>query len=60
MKKICERCGNFFICLGNEENQNNCWCKDLKLSKKTIEKASKNCCDCLCENCLVDLNREKL
>ncbi len=46
--KKCKKCGKTFDCLHSAD----CWCADLKISKKLSEYLSNTYKDCLCNECL--------
>ena len=52
MKKICPRCGKEFECV----HSINCWCVTIHLSDRAKANLKKNYSDCLCKDCLEELN----
>ena len=52
--KLCSRCLKPIIC--NKEDINNCFCKEVYLSDKTLNFLSKTKYDCLCDTCLEHYN----
>ncbi len=52
MKKICPRCGKEFECIHSKD----CWCITVHLSDRAKANLSKNYSDCLCKDCLEELN----
>lgn len=55
--KSCERCNALFECkLGDISN---CQCSTVKISERTQQFLEESNFDCLCKNCLIELN-EKL
>ena len=56
--KACPRCGNTFVCkVGDVAN---CQCSNIKLSAEANEHISKKYADCLCINCLHELNNKQI
>lgn len=56
--KACPRCGNGFTCkVGDVAN---CQCNAVKLNKEAYDFISKKYEDCLCSNCLAELNTRQL
>ena len=51
MKKICPRCGKEFECV----NSIDCWCVKIKLSDRAKAFLKENYQDCLCGQCLQEL-----
>lgn len=52
--KHCPRCGAEFTC--NAEDKWHCQCAQVKLSAATYSYLAAHYTDCLCVNCLRDLN----
>ena len=55
-EKICPRCQNTFECAVG--NITLCSCSTVKLSKATTVFLANSSTDCLCKNCLADLNQK--
>jgi hypothetical protein len=53
MRKKCEKCGQAFICMATNEDNNNCWCQSMTLNNK-IPNSYK---DCLCSTCLIEFSK---
>ena len=53
MKKICPRCGKEFECVHSKD----CWCITVHLSDKTKAFLKDNYTDCLCKDCLTEINK---
>jgi hypothetical protein len=51
--KSCESCGAQFSCGAASEN---CWCFEIKLNPRTLEKLRENYKNCLCADCLKKKN----
>ena len=56
MKKSCPRCKNVFECEAN--TQKHCFCADIELSQETTIFLQKTHYDCLCADCLQDLDQK--
>ena len=54
MKKKCQRCSENFECSDNKIE--NCSCKNIELTKESKNYLSKTNYDCLCTNCLEEIN----
>lgn len=52
MKKICPRCGKEFECVHSID----CWCVTIHLSDRAKANLKENYSDCLCKDCLEELN----
>ncbi len=46
-EKICESCGNVFLC-----NEGECWCEAVELGNAALRTMQQDYQDCLCETCL--------
>lgn len=55
--KICESCGEGFLC-GAETKS--CWCFDLKLTDQNREELKSKFKNCLCKNCLENVESKIL
>lgn len=53
--KICQRCQTSFDCKRNDIA--NCQCNSIVISKAGNDFLKKTKYDCLCKNCLADINR---
>ena len=51
----CERCNKIFIC--DSENIDVCQCRDIKLSQQQRDGLSESYSDCLCRDCLRELQQ---
>lgn len=58
MKKTCPRCHQVFDCQAKSEKH--CFCSSLDLDPATLEYLQKTHYDCLCADCLTDLNAKVL
>ena len=54
MKKICKRCNENFECSDNKVE--NCLCNNIELLEESKIYLSKTSYDCLCTNCLEEIN----
>lgn len=54
MEKICPRCGKTFECLHSSK----CWCVNIHISDKVKAKLKESYSDCLCKECLEELNNQ--
>ena len=52
MKKTCPRCGKTFECVHSID----CWCVKVKLTDVTKAYLKENYSDCLCKECLEEIN----
>ena len=52
MKKTCPRCGKTFECVHSVD----CWCVKVKLTDATKAYLKANYSDCLCKDCLEEIN----
>lgn len=55
-EKCCGRCNSTFICQSKEIN--NCACRNVALSEETTIFLAKTYFDCLCNNCLEEINNK--
>lgn len=55
MEKKCQRCQKEFTC--NAQKIENCDCNKIKLSNSTLAYISQHYNDCLCLDCLTQLNQ---
>ena len=55
--KTCESCGANFTCGAKTEK---CWCFSVDLRAETLAELRDSFKNCLCKNCLSDLNRDNL
>jgi hypothetical protein len=53
--KICPRCKKEFTC--NAENISSCACSQVQVSNETKSFLTKTFFNCLCNNCLLDMNQ---
>lgn len=56
MPKTCERCGKAFDC--RPDDIANCQCSGVKLSPETRQELAENYRDCLCVECLKEVQEE--
>ena len=54
MKKSCPRCKQTFDCQGTSDEH--CFCADIHLDSATLAFLQKTHYDCLCRDCLVELD----
>ena len=54
--KTCPRCGGTFTC--KAEDKWHCQCAQVRLSKETLSYLSAHYSDCLCANCLRELEQK--
>lgn len=54
MEKICKICNNKFQCNGIF-----CWCKNIKLDKKSLDTLKLLSDDCVCPDCLNNLKNNE-
>ena len=54
MKKTCPKCKTIFECKADEIE--NCLCNSIQLNTITIERIKNNFKDCLCVECLKQVN----
>ena len=52
MKKTCPRCGKEFECVHSID----CWCVKVKLTDTTKAYLKEHYSDCLCKDCLNEIN----
>ena len=52
MKKTCPRCGKEFECVHSVD----CWCVKVKLTDTTKAYLKEHYNDCLCKDCLEEIN----
>ena len=52
MTKTCPRCGKTFECVHSID----CWCVKVKLTDATKAYLKENYSDCLCKDCLNEIN----
>jgi len=52
MTKTCPRCGKTFECVHSVD----CWCVKVKLTDTTKAHLKANYSDCLCKDCLEEIN----
>lgn len=55
--KVCECCGESFICNANDIV--NCFCYTIPLNQSTLNKIREKHSNCLCEKCLMKLSEQK-
>lgn len=55
--KTCSRCGKTFVC--NHDDIVNCQCASVKLSAEAREYVAAHYTDCLCAECLNEINEGK-
>ncbi|PKP36284.1 MAG: hypothetical protein CVT98_08395 [Bacteroidetes bacterium HGW-Bacteroidetes-15] len=48
--KYCPKCNALFDCYCESDRE--CWCNEVKLTPKALEKLSKTYSGCLCPSCL--------
>ncbi len=56
MPKICEKCHQPFEC--NMENIMQCQCYGIELNNQAKQLVSSTFNDCLCKNCLLEINKQ--
>jgi hypothetical protein len=56
MQKICEKCQQPFEC--NMDNIMQCQCYGIDLNSQAKQLVSNTFSDCLCKNCLLEINKE--
>jgi ribosomal protein L34E len=54
--KTCQRCKTIFECKAGSVTQ--CQCYEVQLSAEEHNYIEKNYTDCLCKNCLLELQKE--
>ena len=54
IEKYCPKCNNKFIC--KVDDIENCICSAIKLTSKAAENISQTYTDCLCIDCLLQIN----
>lgn len=55
-KKTCSRCNTIFDC--NSESIESCQCYSIHLSENTKNQLREQYQDCLCNNCLLEIQSE--
>jgi hypothetical protein len=54
--KTCESCGRDFSCGAASAK---CWCFEVDMSPETLAKLRENFKNCLCQDCLENISKEK-
>jgi hypothetical protein len=55
--KACPKCGTAFTCKVGDVS--NCQCNTVKLSEEAYDLISKKYDDCLCSNCMLEMNSKQ-
>jgi hypothetical protein len=55
--QTCESCGATFGCGAKAQS---CWCNDAKLSDEVLKDLQSRFNKCLCQDCLLDLERNTI